>query len=116
MTYEYDTFNLAAVSVDSTPAPLGQDGVGTVIVSTNYRMRMSGMTINAGTVQATVSIYKVNYVTGATVTIRERNIAANDSYTYGEDQDLTVGEGFYVEATLSAGTGSIFATGSFELG
>lgn len=116
MVYDYDTFEIGNESLSATPAALGQDNTGTVIVSTNYRMKLMDINLNAGTVAGVVTVQKVLAVGASTVTILSKSLAANTSLGPEDIGTLDIEAGYYLQASISAGAGSITAKGVFLLG
>ena len=117
--YDYDKFALSAASLTTTATALGLNGSGTVTPSAHYRMRLSGLNIsNTGTTIAVATLQKV-FGTLPAVVIFQQNLAAagspDSTVTLGEDQDFVIETGYYVQAVMSVGTGSVFAEGEFIL-
>lgn len=117
--FDYDKFNIGVASVTTTAAPFGQNNSGTLSAGVNYRMRVSGLNMkNTGTAAATMTIQKKSG-TNAAIVIFEQGLAASgtvgDTVTLGDDQELVIESGYYLEALLDVGTGAVFGTGEFIL-
>jgi len=117
--FDYDKFAIGAASLTTTAVSLGFNNTGSLAASTHYRMRLSGINItNTGTTAATATIQKV-FGTSAAVVIHQESLPAagteGATVTLGDDEEIVVESGYYVQAVMSVGTGSVFATGEFIL-
>ena len=117
--FDYDKFIVSAPALTTTATTLGLNGSGSIAASAHYRLRLSGLNIsNSGTTAAIATIQKVTGTQAAIVIFKQNLAAAGSStstVTLGEDQNLVIDSGYYVQAVMSAGTGSVFAEGEFVL-
>lgn len=112
--FDYDKFTIGSASVSTTATALGQNNAGTLTVGVNYRMRVSHLNMtNNGTAAGIMTIQKVAGT--VTTVLLQQALAASQTVTLGEDQEILVDSGAYLQAVISAGTGAVFGTGEFVL-
>lgn len=111
--YDYDKFTIGNSALTTSTGALGYNNTGTLTVPVNYRMRVTNLLItNAGTTSATVTVNKIG--SGGTITIANPQIAAGSNWpTNPLETEYIIESGYYLTAIMSAGTGSILATGEF---
>jgi hypothetical protein len=113
--FDYDRFAIGASAVTTTGVALGQNNSGTLVVGTNYRMRVSRLSMtNTGSAADIMTIQKVNSSGLATVLLKQ-GIPSSATVTLTEDQNIIVDSAEYLKASMAVGTGAVFGIGEFIL-
>lgn len=113
--FDYDRFAIGASAVTTTGVALGQNNSGTLVVGTNYRMRVSRLSMtNTGSAADIMTIQKVNSSGLATVLLKQ-GIPSSATVTLTEDQNIIVDSAEYLTASMAVGTGAVFGIGEFIL-